>query len=339
MNRICLLFIASFCLFGCNSHSGKVNISGEIKGLGNDTIYLYGTNELSDLMDTIYAKDDKFSHTLSIDTVTSAMLFINTQTACPLFLAKGNKIEVKGDIQHLNLLEVNGNSFNKEITDFQRSINSEEKKLSEKILETKAEEFIRQHHTSLVSIYLLKKYFVQKASPDFSKIKQLIALMNGQLQDDPYIDLLSKFIAQYENTDIGKLAPFFSINDVNNKRVSLSDVKGKYILLNFWASWNDSCKKENRELRKIHQIYGKKANFTMLGISLDLDKQSWRKTVKNDTLNWQQLCDFSGWESPVIKQYSIQNLPNYYLIAPDGKIVAREQKCEAIKLKLQEIVK
>lgn len=134
MNRICLLFIASLCLFGCDSHSGKVNISGEIKGLGNDTIYLYGTNELSDLMDTIYVKEDKFSHTLSIDTLTSAMLFLNSQTECPLFLVKGNKIEVKGDIKHLNLLEVNGNHFNEEITNFQQSINSKGK-LSEKILE------------------------------------------------------------------------------------------------------------------------------------------------------------------------------------------------------------
>ena len=141
--------------------------------------------------------------------------------------------------------------------------------------------------------------------------------------NDPYIDQLSKYIEQYESVGIGKPAPFFSINNVNGKRISLSDIKGKYILLNFWASWSDSCKKENRELRKIHQVYGKKANFTMLGISLDIDKQSWKQTVKNDTLNWQQLCDFSGWGSPVIKQYSIQSFPNYYLIAPDGKIVAR----------------
>lgn len=338
MNKICLLFIASLCLFGCNSHSGKVNISGEIKGLGNETIYLYGTNELSDLMDTIYVKEDKFSHTLSIDTLTSAMLFLNSQTECPLFLAKGDKIEIKGDRKHLNLLEVTGNRFNEEITNFQQSINSKER-LSEKMLENKAEEFIRQHHTSIVSIYLLKKYFVQKATPDFSKIKQLIALMNGQLQDDPYIDQLSKFIEQYENVGIGKPAPFFSINSVSGKRISLSDIKDKYILLNFWASWSDSCKKESRELRKIHQIYGKKANFTMLGISLDIDKQSWKQTVKNDTLNWQQLCDFSGWGSSVIKQYSIQSLPSYYLIAPDGKIVAREQNCEALKRKIQEIVK
>ncbi|WP_321334299.1 TlpA disulfide reductase family protein [uncultured Bacteroides sp.] len=338
MNKICLLFIASFCLLGCNVHSTKVSINGEIKGLGNDTIYIYGTDELSSLMDTIYVQKNKFSHTLSVDTIVPAMLLFSNQKKHPIYLEKGNNIEITGDINHLDILKIGGNILNEELTTLQTALNTS--KLSEKELESRVETFIRQHDSSIVSIYLLKKYFVEKANPDLTKIKQLIALMNGELRDNPYIDQLSSNISKEESIGIGKPAPFFSMPNANGKRTSLSDIKGKYILLNFWASWNDARKDSNYyKLRKIYQSYKKNKNFTLLSISLDVDKASWKETIKKDTLIGEQLCDFSGWESYVIKQYAVKSLPTYYLISPDGKIMAKGEKSETIIKKMQETIK
>lgn len=105
-------------------------------------------DESFDRIDTIFAKNDKFSYTASIDTITSAFLLIDNQTEYPIFLDKGNQIKIKGDVNHPEYLDINGNIYNEEFTNFQKELNSLPTP-SEKDLEQKAEEFIMKHHSSL----------------------------------------------------------------------------------------------------------------------------------------------------------------------------------------------
>ena len=178
MKKSSILILIIICLCGCGKSSKKTSITGEIKGLGTDTLYLYGMDESFDRIDTIFANGDKFSYTTSIDTITSVYLLIDNQIEYPIFLDKGNQIKIKGNIDHLEFLDINGNKYNEEFTAFQKELGSLNNP-SEKDLEQKAEEFITAHHSSFVSLYLLDKYFVQKDSPDFNKIKKLIEVMTG----------------------------------------------------------------------------------------------------------------------------------------------------------------
>lgn len=222
MKKNCILILIAICLFGCGKTVQKeVSITGEIKGLGTDTLYLYGMDEICDRIDTIFVKDDKFSYSSPIDTITSAFLLIRNQTEYPIFLDKGNKIKIKGDISNPEALTIDGNKYNQEFTVFQKELN-ELDTLSEQVLEQKAEEFIKQHHSSFVSLYLLDKYFVQKDSPDFNKIKKLIEVMAGILQDKLYIERLNESISQAEKTEIGKYAPFFSLSNVKGVKITRS---------------------------------------------------------------------------------------------------------------------
>ncbi|GLL52549.1 hypothetical protein KUBF_02110 [Bacteroides finegoldii] len=206
MKKSSILILIAICLFGCSKSSKEVNITGEIEGLGTDTLYLYGMDELRDQIDTIFTKDDKFSYSTPIDTITSAFLLIKNQIEYPIFLDKGNKIKIKGDTDNLEALTIDGNTYNEEFTAFQKELSGLNNP-SEKDVEQKAEEFIQQHHSSFVSLYLLDKYFVQKESPDFNKIKKLIEVMTGILQDKLYIEKLNETISQAEKTEIGKYAP------------------------------------------------------------------------------------------------------------------------------------
>ena len=165
-----ILILIAICLFSCSKPSKEASITGEIKGLGTDTLYLYGMDELRDRIDTIFTKDDKFAYTIPVDTITPAFLLINNQIEYPIYLDKGNKIKIKGDISNPEYLHIEGNIYNQEFTAFQEDLRGLGTP-SEKVLEQKAEEFIRGHHSSFVSLYLLDKYFVQKDSPDFNKIK------------------------------------------------------------------------------------------------------------------------------------------------------------------------
>ena len=246
MKKSSILILIAICLFSCSKPSKEASITGEIKGLGTDTLYLYGMDELRDRIDTIFTKDDKFAYTIPVDTITPAFLLINNQIEYPIYLDKGNKIKIKGDISNPEYLHIEGNIYNQEFTAFQEDLRGLGTP-SEKVLEQKAEEFIRGHHSSFVSLYLLDKYFVQKDSPDFNKIKKLIEVMAGVLQDKLYIERLNESISQAEKTEIGKYAPFFSLPNVKGEKISRTseNLKKKNLLINFWASWGDSIANQN----------------------------------------------------------------------------------------------
>ncbi|MFG6410875.1 DUF4369 domain-containing protein [Bacteroides acidifaciens] len=342
MKKNCILILIAICLFGCGKTVQKeVSITGEIKGLGTDTLYLYGMDEICDRIDTIFVKDDKFSYSSPIDTITSAFLLIRNQTEYPIFLDKGNKIKIKGDISNPEALTIDGNKYNQEFTIFQKDLN-ELDTLSEQVLEQKAEEFIKQHHSSFVSLYLLDKYFVQKDSPDFNKIKKLIEVMAGILQDKLYIERLNESISQAEKTEIGKYAPFFSLPNVKGVKITRSseDFKKKNLLINFWASWNDSVSnyRSNSELKELYKKYKKNKYVGMLGISFDVNKEQWKDAIKQDTLDWEQVCDFGGLNSETAKQYSVQQIPANILLSADGKILAKNLHGEELKKKIEEVV-
>ncbi|RLT79573.1 DUF4369 domain-containing protein [Bacteroides acidifaciens] len=342
MKKNCILILIAICLFGCGKTVQKeVSITGEIKGLGTDTLYLYGMDEICDRIDTIFVKDDKFSYSSPIDTITSAFLLIRNQTEYPIFLDKGNKIKIKGDISNPEALTIDGNKYNQEFTVFQKELN-ELDTLSEQVLEQKAEEFIKQHHSSFFSLYLLDKYFVQKDSPDFNKIKKLIEVMAGILQDKLYIERLNESISQAEKTEIGKYAPFFSLPNVKGVKITRSseDFKKKNLLINFWASWNDSISnyRSNSELKELYKKYKKNKYIGMLGISFDVNKEQWKDAIKQDTLDWEQVCDFGGLNSETAKQYSVQQIPANILLSADGKILAKNLHGEELKKKIEEVV-
>ena len=357
MKKSSILILIIICLVGCKKGSNETTITGEIKGLGTDTLYLYGMDELYDRIDTIYVENDKFSYTTSVDTITSAYLLLKNRIEYPVFLDKGNKIKIKGDTINLNFLTISGNIYNEEFTDFQKALEDpadpSEKAGEETVdkrttvekantAEEMAEEFILQHHSSYVSLYLLDKYFVQKETPDFSKIKKLVEVMTGVLQDKPYIERLNETITQAEKSEIGKYAPFFSLPNAKGEKITRSSdaFKQKSLLINFWASWNDSIsqKQSNSELREIYKKYKKNKYIGMLGISLDVDKQQWKDAIKRDTLDWEQVCDFGGLNSEVAKQYSIYKIPANILLSSDGKILAKNLRGEELKKKIENIV-
>ena len=123
MKKIYLAYLLLIILSACgDKNTNSVHLSGEIKGLGNDTLYIYGTDKFYNRMDTLLVKDDKFSVTLSTDTLASAWLLFSDGTEYPLYLNKGNKIKIKGSASDITSLEITGNVFNEELTAFQKEL-------------------------------------------------------------------------------------------------------------------------------------------------------------------------------------------------------------------------
>ena len=166
--------------------------------------------------------------------------------------------------------------------------------------------------------------------------------MTGILQDKLYIEKLNETISQAEKTEIGKYAPFFSLPNAKGEKITRTseDFKKKNLLINFWASWGDSIsnRRNNNELKELYKKYKKSKYIGMLGVSFDVDKKEWKDAIKRDTLDWEQVCDFSGLNSEIAKQYTIKQIPANILLSADGKILAKNLSGEELKKKIEKVV-
>lgn len=138
--------------------------------------------------------------------------------------------------------------------------------------------------------------------------------------------------------EIGDIATNFTSKDVNGDEVSLNDFKGKYVLVDFWASWCGPCRMENPNVVKAYNKY-KDKNFEILGVSLDQQKDDWVNAIRKDGLTWKQVSDLAGWQTPVVGAYAVRAIPANFLIDPQGKIIAKNLRGEELEKKLSEVLK
>lgn len=139
---------------------------------------------------------------------------------------------------------------------------------------------------------------------------------------------------------VGKEAPDFSMPDINGKEVKLSSFRGKYVLVDFWASWCGPCRSENPNLVNAYNQF-KNKNFTVLGVSLDRpgQKDKWLQAIKDDKLAWTNISDLQYWSSPVVSLYGFEGIPFNVLLDPQGKVIAESLRGPGLEGKLEEVLK
>jgi len=136
---------------------------------------------------------------------------------------------------------------------------------------------------------------------------------------------------------VGKTVPELVMPDPNGKAVSISSFKGKYLLIDFWASWCGPCRMENPNVVKAYNEF-KDKNFTILGVSLDKDKDSWKKAITQDHLTWTQMSDLKYWNSQAVETFGFQGIPFNVLVDPSGKVIAESLRGEDLDAKLRQVL-
>lgn len=185
-----------------------------------------------------------------------------------------------------------------------------------------AESFIRKNPGSYISLAALKDH-VAGAYPDPDELEPLFKLLSPALRETRAGIDFESMLNAIRLAKVGNMAPDFVEKDVTGQPVTLSQYRGKYVLLDFWASWCGPCRQDNPNLVKLYNRF-KDKNFIILGVSLDRPdgKDAWLKAIKDDQLTWPQVSDLKGWESGVPKLYGVRSIPRNFIIDPTGKIVA-----------------
>lgn len=197
--------------------------------------------------------------------------------------------------------------------------------------------FIKTHPKSAMSAFILANDLNNPSIP-LSEIEECLTYIDSSLINNSNIKLVNKRMEDKRGTMVGYKATNFTQPNTEGKQVSLSDFKGKYVLIDFWASWCRPCRMENPNVVAAYNRY-KDKGFTILGVSMDSNRDPWLAAIQQDNLTWTHVSDLKGWGNEVGKLYGVSGIPQNYLIDKEGKIVAKDLRGAALEEKLAEIIK
>ena len=174
-------------------------------------------------------------------------------------------------------------------------------------------------------------------SGNYAQADSLFNTLSANIRQMPTATVIKKKIDAEKKFSVGAVAPDFSLPDTTSKPVQLSSLRGKYVLLDFWASWCGPCRDENPTVVKAYNKY-KSKGFTVLGVSLDRDRKNWLQAIKDDHLTWTHISDLKFWNSEAARLYNITSIPHNFLLSPEGKIIAKNLRGQELLDKLGELL-
>ena len=195
--------------------------------------------------------------------------------------------------------------------------------------------YFKSNKTSLLSLYSFNRYTTFFA--DYSKVENDFILLPNWAKNSPDGKSIADKIEGAKSTQVNTQAKNFVQKSSTGQDISLETFKGKYILLDFWASWCAPCRKEHPNLIKIYEQF-KGKNFEIISVSLDSENKNWLNAITKDKLTWTQISDLKGQQNDIAVQYGIQSVPANFLIDPKGIIIDKNLKSEELDKRLKTLL-
>jgi peroxiredoxin len=374
MRILSILLTTMLALTACNqAPKDRFTIEGTIAGGAGEVVKMieFTLEDAVTVDSAILAEDGSFSITSSNTEPTVYMLSLSNAGLIPVLVENGDVVKINTTAeQYINDAKVEGSTATTELIEYFKQFNSFQERvaaLNEELMpfaeapdfEQKRAEAQEKYKTYEAS---QKKYFkgfidgnkngvvpvfaslyaANFISPE-SDFDWFFSLLNRFKEENPsskYTAWFTKFVEPYTNLTAlqpGKMAPDFKLPTPDGDTIALSDYRGKYVLVDFWASWCGPCRQENPNIVRMYNRF-KGKNFEILGVSLDKERAGWVKAIADDQLTWKQVSDLKFWDSIVTGLYAIQSIPATLLVDPDGKIIARNLRGPELEEKIASLL-
>lgn len=360
MRNVFLLFIAVTLLFSCSQPSNQFKISGTLEGASEGWVILAKAvdNDLSPL-DSVIVKGGKFDFTGTIEIPEMYYLHFKADEKYLGFFVEPGKLTISGTYDEakyeglptqalydglVSELQVFDAQF-EEISVQYRDASSRNDEATMRAIEDRATliekermdkmlSFVDANTSSVVAPFIL---YNNIQNLEIEKVESSMSNIDPSIHGSTYFVMLKEQVEKLQQVAVGREAPVFSQNDPDGNPISLDSFRGKYLLVDFWASWCTPCRIENPNLVSAYAKYHEKG-FEILGVSLDRDKNAWLKGIADDNLTWPQVSDLQYWNNEASRLYSISSIPASFLLDPNGVIIAKNLRGEELLAKLAELL-
>ncbi|MBR8536216.1 AhpC/TSA family protein [Carboxylicivirga sediminis] len=365
MKNVLLAIFGVALLVGCQPKSYEV--TGTLEGATSERVILKKLRKGQPVdVDTVEMVNGVFTFTGSVEAPELYFAVIDGKQQPAVFFVSNSKISITGNVDKLADIEVTGSEmtdlfmqFNDEVPGHERTqqlqqeyqmayMSQDQDKIKilqeemESILEDQRayfKNFVDENTNNACGLFIAAQ---MAPSLDLEELRELIAKFEPAMAGHIYLTEVKELLEPLEEfekaqaaTAEGAVAPDFTLKSDKGEEVSLSDFRGKYVLVDFWASWCKPCRMENPNVVKAYNDYNSKG-FDVVSVSVDRDLEAWKKAIEEDGLTWTQVNADEA--SGVAEIYGIQSIPSTFLLDKEGKIIAKNLRGEALEAKLAELM-